>query len=101
MALSLTYKDIDWNGNIKIDGIETPVYVAPVIDQVTEYSFTSDDPRWGSLANGVYTLTITSTKRPFICYNSNGEQVMATIGYTGSAITIKTDTKFAGKVLAI
>lgn len=89
------------NGNIKIDGVETPVYVAPVIDQVTEYSFTSDDSRWGALSSGVYTLTIPSTKRPFICYNGDGEQVMATIGYNGTNITVKTDTKFAGKVLAI
>lgn len=97
------------NGNIKIDGVETTVYTLPAIDQVKEYSFISDDTRWGSAVGGIYTLTINASNtqtyvagsRPFVCYNGDGEQVMATIGYTGSAITIKTDTKFAGKVLAI
>lgn len=89
------------NGNIKIDGVETTVYTLPIIDQITEYNFAADDANWGSAVDGIYTLTITSAKRPIVCYNSNGEIVMATLGYNGTNITLKTDTKFAGKILAI
>lgn len=89
------------NGNIKIDGVETNVYTLPAIDQVTEYDFAVDDVGWGSAVDGIYTLTLMSSKRPIVCYNSSSEIVMVTLGYNGTNITLKTDTKFAGKILAI
>lgn len=70
-------------------------------DKYTTYSFTASDNGWSSVdSDGFYTLTITSTKKPFICYNSSGEQVMAGLKTDGSNIYVVTDTKFAGSVLA-
>lgn len=67
----------------------------------TEYSFTSSDASWSALTNGYYTLTIPSSKIPFICFNSNGVQIMCELSYDGTNIYVKTDTKFSGKVIAI
>lgn len=67
---------------------------------ITEYSFTSSDNGWGSLTDGYYTLTITSSKKPFVCYNSSGEQIMAGLKYDGTNIYVITDTKFTGSVWA-
>lgn len=96
------------NGNIKIDGVETKVFKMPTVDQVKPFTFTAADSRWGALTDGVYTLTINSNTtgyvsglRPFICFNASGAQVMATLAYTSSNITIKAEEKFAGTVLAI
>lgn len=69
-------------------------------DAITGYSFTSNDARWGALSGGYYTLTITSAKKPFVCYDTNGEQIMAGLKYDGTNIYVITDTKFAGNVYA-
>lgn len=84
------------NGNIKINNTETPVYVSPLQD----ISFTSSDAGWSASAdaNGFYTLTITSAKKPFAVYNSNGEQVLAGLKFDGTYIYVITDTKFTGSV---
>ena len=84
------------NGNIKINDVETPVYVSPLQD----ISFTASDAGWSASAdaNGFYTLTITSAKKPFAVYNSNGEQVLAGLKFDGTYIYVITDTKFTGSV---
>ncbi len=84
------------NGNIKINNAETPVYVSPLQD----ISFTSSDAGWSASAdaNGFYTLTITSAKKPFAVYNSNGEQVLAGLKSDGTYVYVITDTKFTGSV---
>ena len=75
-------------------------------DKYTTYTFTTSgvgetSSGWSSIdSDGFYTLTIASTKKPFICYNSLGEQIMATLKSNGTNIYIITDTKFAGSVLA-
>ncbi len=80
------------------------------IDTKKTFTFTASDARWSSsLVDGVYTLTMDASnttgfvagKIPFACFNSNNEQVMATLGFTASSITVKSDTKFAGTVYAI
>ena len=89
------------NGNIKIDGVETTVYTLPAIDQVVETTFAATD--WVE-SSGVFTLTITSTKRPFACFklvSGTYKQVMVTLTYTGSSIVVISDDDFAGKLLSI
>ena len=64
-------------------------------------SFTATDSRWGALQSGYYTLTIPSSKKPLICFNSVGEQILAGLKQDGTNIYVITDTKFAGTVLTI
>ena len=64
-------------------------------------SFTAADSRWGALQSGYYTLTIPSSKKPLICFNSAGEQILAGLKQDGTNIYVITDTKFAGTVLTI
>lgn len=65
----------------------------------TDITFTASDAGWSAVdANGFYTLTITSDKKPFVVYNSSGEQVMAGLKYDGTYVYVITDTKFSGTV---
>ena len=67
---------------------------------LVELAFTASTG-WSELdANGFYTLTIASDKKPLIVYNTNGEQVMAGLSYDGTNIYLKTDTKFTGTIIA-
>ena len=67
---------------------------------ISEISFTVSDSGWSATAdaNGFYTLTIPSTGKPIIVYNSNGEQVLAGLKSDGTNVYIITDTKFTGSV---
>ena len=67
---------------------------------IQDISFTVSDSGWSATAdaNGFYTLTIPSTGKPIIVYNSNGEQVLAGLKSDGTNVYIITDTKFAGSV---
>ena len=70
-------------------------------DAKTTYTFTASDAGWSAIDNdGYYTLTIASAKKPFVCYNSSGAQVLAGLSYDGTNIYVVTDTKFAGSVEA-
>lgn len=67
---------------------------------IQDISFTVSDSGWSATANanGFYTLTIPSTGKPIIVYNSNGEQVLAGLKSDGTNVYIVTDTKFSGTV---
>lgn len=66
---------------------------------VEDISFTDADAGWSAVdANGFYTLTIASGKKPFAVYNITGEQVLAGLKFDGMNIYIITDTKFDGTV---
>ena len=68
-------------------------------DALVNISFTASDAGWSAIdANGFYTLTIVSTKKPLAVYNSNGEQVLAGLKSDGTNVYVVTDTKFAGVV---
>ncbi len=68
-------------------------------DAIADISFTSSDAGWSAIdSDGFYTLTIVSTKKPFIVYNTSGEQVLAGLKYDGTNVYIITDTKFSGTV---
>ena len=70
-------------------------------NKFTTYTFTASDSGWSAVdSDGFYTLTITSAKKPFVCYNSSGEQIMVGLKGDGTNITVVTDTKFAGSVVA-
>lgn len=72
------------------------------VDTKTTYTFTASDSRYSALQDGIYTLTIQNTnKYPIACYNANGEAVMVTLGQANNAITMKTDEKFAGTIVAL
>lgn len=72
------------------------------VDTKTTYTFTASDSRYSALQDGVYTLTIQNTnKYPIACYNANGEAVMVTLGQANNTITMKTDEKFAGTIVAL
>lgn len=72
------------------------------VDTKTTYAFTASDSRYSALQDGVYTLTIQNTnKYPIACYNANGEAVMVTLGQANNTITMKTDEKFAGTIVAL
>lgn len=95
------------------NALATQAYVdsaVEAIDTKKAFTFTANDARWSSsLVDGVYTLTMNASnttgfvagKIPFACFNGDNEQVMATLGFSASAITVKSDTKFAGTVYAI
>lgn len=90
-----------------ITGIATETYVnnaIAAVDQKTVLSF--DATGWTAGSDGYYTKTIATTKYPINCFNSNNKVVMATLGVTKSgtavtAITIESDTPFAGYVVAL
>lgn len=70
-------------------------------DAIASYSFTAEDVNWSAVdSNGFFTLTIASSKKPFVCYNSDGEQIMAGLKFDGTNIYVVTDTKLAGTVYA-
>lgn len=82
--------------------IATQEYVSSAISGISvaeEISVAASD--W-VLTNGVYVATKTSSKRPIAFYNGDGEQVMVTLGYNGTNITVKNDNNtLTGKILAI
>ena len=70
-------------------------------DKYSTLSFTASDAGWSSAdSDGFYTLTITSAKKPLICFDTNGEQIMAGLKSDGTNIYVIADAKFAGSVLA-
>ena len=70
-------------------------------DKYSTLSFTASDAGWSSAdSDGFYTLTITSAKKPIICFDTNGEQIMAGLKSDGTNIYVIADAKFAGSVLA-
>lgn len=70
-------------------------------DKYSTLSFTASDAGWSSAdSDGFYTLTITSAKKPIICFDTNGEQIMAGLKSDGTYIYVIADAKFAGSVLA-
>lgn len=70
-------------------------------DAYSTLTFTASDAGWSSAdSDGFYTLTITSAKKPIICFDTNGEQIMAGLKSDGTNVYVIADAKFAGSVLA-
>jgi len=110
VAYSATYNITDTNDNTSASFIITLTGMSGLLilslttignsQQVIEdISFTASDAGWSAVdANGFYTLTITSAKKPIAVYNTSGEQVLAGLKYDGTYVYVITDTKFSGLV---
>lgn len=85
------------------------------IDTKKAFTFTENDARWSSQADvdGMFVCTFNTSNTtgfktsyiPLSCFNTNNEQVVATLAFdhtSGSeCVKIKSDTKFAGTIYMI
>ena len=93
---------------------DIPAQVDPaILSDFTETNGTTshgESYTWTGPVSDVHTLTITFTDgkehHPFVCYNANNTQVMVELSFTAvsnntSTITMKTNSKFVGKIYSI